>query len=330
MTLRCVFRSLLPLTLLLGACSTRQAPRQPERISVIPDSIRAYLNAAVDTLRRVSRHGNSVDWNRLRDSMFVLAAGAKQVRDVYPVVDWFINRVDSHSFLQSNRFSVRDALLENRVGYLRVPFWSPPTMEPTLADTLQNMIRRNADAGACRWIVDLRSNGGGNMWPMLAGVGPLLGDTLVGGTVAPRGRSSWTYANGSATFIHEDGRRETFVRVTTPVVTLTRLPAVAVLIDAGTGSSGEAVAIAFKGRPNTRFFGSPTAGASTSNQGYRLPDGRNMVVTVGTMVDRAGTPYGKPVPPDETVTTPLSGPSMLRGDPVVAAALRWLEARRCD
>jgi C-terminal processing protease CtpA/Prc len=314
-----------------AACSTRQAPLSAPAPAALPDDVRAYVDAAVDTLRRVSRHGNSVDWNRLRDSMYILARGARQVRDVYPVIDWFINRVDNHSFLQSNRFGLRDAQLDQRVAYVRVPFWGPPTMEPTLADTLQNMIRRNDEAGACRWIVDLRMNGGGNMWPMLAGIGPLLGDTLIGGTVSPRGRASWIYRDGAATFIHEDGRAETFVRTTNPAVSVrTRLPAVAVLIDAGTGSSGEAVAIAFKGRPNTRFFGSPTAGASTSNQGYRLPDGRNMVLTVGTMVDRNGRTYGMPVPPDEFVRTPLQGPSMLRGDPVIAAALQWLEAQSCD
>src|ERR1700727_3834452 len=30
------------------------------------------------------------------------------------------------------------------------------------------------------WIVDLRGNTGGNMWPMLAGIGPILGDGVVG------------------------------------------------------------------------------------------------------------------------------------------------------
>jgi C-terminal processing protease CtpA/Prc len=26
------------------------------------------------------------------------------------------------------------------------------------------------------WIVDLRNNGGGNMWPMLTGIGSILGE----------------------------------------------------------------------------------------------------------------------------------------------------------
>ncbi|MFI5825003.1 S41 family peptidase [Streptomyces rishiriensis] len=34
--------------------------------------------------------------------------------------------------------------------------------------------------GACGWVVDLRRNHGGNMRPMLAVAGPILGDGKVG------------------------------------------------------------------------------------------------------------------------------------------------------
>src|ERR1700760_4967665 len=46
------------------------------------------------------------------------------------------------------------------------------------------------------WIVDLRGNTGGNMWPMLAGIGPILGDGSVGSFVAADGNITWFYQNG--------------------------------------------------------------------------------------------------------------------------------------
>jgi hypothetical protein len=52
---------------------------------------------------------------------------------------------------------------------------------------------------------------------------------------------------------------------------LTKLPPVAVLVDGGTGRSGEALAVAFPGRPNTRSFGQATAGFATVNRGSRSP-----------------------------------------------------------
>jgi C-terminal processing protease CtpA/Prc len=319
----------LLLALLALGCATRRTgdPVTPPPASLEP-ALMTYLNAALDTLRRVSRH-SSVDFDQLRDSMVALGLGARQPRDLYPVIDWMLGKVDRHSFLQAARFGARDADLGDQIAYIRVPFWSNTTMVPTLSDTLQGYIRRNEAAGACRWVVDLRANGGGNMWPMLAGIGPLLGDTIVGGTTSPRGKAYWTYSAGAASLVHEDGRVETLITATMPVTLRDPLPAVAVLIDAGTGSSGEVMAVSFRGRPRTRFFGVPTAGVSTTNQGFRLPDGANMVITVGTYVDRTSAEYGRPVPPDVIVRSPLNGPSMLLGDPTVAAARDWLRTQSC-
>lgn len=50
-------------------------------------------------------------------------------------------------------------------------------------------------------------------------------------------------------------------------------PMVAVLIDQRVGSAGDAVAVAFKQRANTRFFDTATCGASTANMDFRLSDG---------------------------------------------------------
>jgi carboxyl-terminal processing protease len=264
--------------------------------------IEAYLTAALDTVRRVSRHAQT-DWQALRDSMVRLSQGARQPRDVYPVIDWMLSKVDRHSFLQASRVGAREADLGEGIAYIRVPFWGNTAMQPVLSDTLQNFIRRRETAGSCRWIVDLRANGGGNMWPMLAGIGPLLGDTIVGGSTSSRGKAYWKYKDGVASLVHEDGRVETLVSATSPVMLRRPLPPVAVLVDSSTGSSGEVMAVAFRARPRTRFFGQPTAGVSTTNQGFRLPDGANMVITIGAYV---------------------------RGDPIIAAALAWLGTQPCN
>ena len=46
------------------------------------------------------------------------------------------------------------------------------------------------------WIVDLRGNTGGNMWPMLTGIGPILGDGPAGSFVAADGNITWFYQDG--------------------------------------------------------------------------------------------------------------------------------------
>jgi hypothetical protein len=44
----------------------------------------------------------------------------------------------------------------------------------------QDAVRRLDVAAPCGWVVDLRTNGGGDMWPMLTVLALLLGDGPLG------------------------------------------------------------------------------------------------------------------------------------------------------
>ncbi|HEY0796465.1 MAG TPA: S41 family peptidase, partial [Acidisarcina sp.] len=98
---------------------------------------------------------------------------------------------------------------------------------------------------------------------------------------------------------------------------------IAVLIDNWTGSSGEALAIAFRGRPQTRFFGEHTQGASTANEVFNLPDGAAMWLTIGVDADRTGKQYMNGIDPDEVIKQPERAVPADQ-DPVVQRALIWL------
>ena len=151
----------------------------------------------------------------------------------------------------------------------------------TFADAIQRRIAALDHDDLAGWIVDLRGNGGGNMWPMIAGVGPIVGEGILGYFVDPVGvESVWEYPTG-ASFL--DGAQ--YARVTTPYILRRQNPRVAVLTNNGVASSGEAVAIAFRQRPNTRSFGTATCGLSTSNRGYPLSDGAVLYLTTSVMAD---------------------------------------------
>jgi len=124
---------------------------------------------------------------------------------------------------------------------------------------------------------------------LIAGFGPILGEGTAGYFVDPDGKESfWGYFNGATTGM----------KVTNPYTLQKINPKVAVLTDQATASSGEAITIAFRGRNNTRSFGLPTCGISTSNQGFSLTDGSTLLLTVSTMADRTKKLYGKSVVPD--------------------------------
>ena len=180
------------------------------------------------------------------------------------------------------------------------------------AEALRSALKALDGKARCGWLVDLRQNSGGNMWPMLNGLDPLLGDApfghfLVGGSetqpwvrtaegIAPSSSAAFGVKPGFA-LKHGDAP-------------------VAVLIGPQTSSSGETVAIALLGRPQVRTFGAPSAGFSTANETHRLSDGATLAITVMTVRDRMGRDYRGPITPDEEA----------KGEAAEIAAVEWLEA----
>ncbi len=297
-----------------------QPPPPPSAPLMSPDA-RDYLSAALDSIERSILRPGNLNWTVLRDSAMILAAGAQRSYDTYPAIEWTLRRANKHSFLQVPTPGAVATMLPGRVGYVHVPQRGGAAV--ALADSLHEAVRTLTRDGACAWIVDVRANGGGNMWPMLAGVGPLLGDTLVGSFGGQADSPRWHYRHGVSGILAASGRLDTASRITTaPLDPVPATVPVAILFDGGTGSSGEAVVIAFLGRPNVRTFGSPSAGFATVNRGVRLPDGANMVVTTGYNADRRGISHGDQLTPDSLIALPTGWPSPT--DRVSAGALHWL------
>lgn len=172
--------------------------------------------------------------------------------------------------------------------------------------------------GSCGWVVDLRSDTGGNMWPMLAVVGPILGEGQVGMFVDADGKKSvWSIKHGAP---YEDGKSagwgdgQPVARSMSPV---------AVLTGKRTASAGEAVVVAFRGRPDTRFFGERTDGVPTGHKAYRLSDGAMLILTEVKDADRTGRTYDAAIPPDQEIAKDPR-PVARHRDEVLEAARSWL------
>jgi carboxyl-terminal processing protease len=191
-----------------------------------------------------------------------------------------------------------------------------------LADTLQFLVGRVDTRTPCGWVVDLRHNFGGNMWAMLIGVGPLLGAVSVGSFVdVDGGVLGWWYENGLAgasppglpkrvprdepSAVHAEGAEPGDRGAH-------RLPHCQL---------GEAIVVAFRGRPQTRSFGGATYGVPTANLGFRLADRAFLVVMNALDADRGGRLYDDRIPPD-VVIPQTGGPAT--DDATVLAATSWL------
>ncbi|MEU8824651.1 S41 family peptidase [Streptomyces sp. NPDC048636] len=277
-----------------------------------------------------------VDWPRLRHTAFQRARNARTPADTYGAIHSALSSLgDRHSFLwepqEVKRRSAasarqRDRLegrsLRGRIGYISLPglIGEEKAHEQYVRRGRKAVAKADRER-ACGWVVDLRRNSGGDMWPMLAVLGPILGDGTVGTFVDADGKKTpWAIENGSP----RNGDAPTHWGDPEPVAN-SDAP-VAVLTDQTTGSSAEAVLVAFRGRPGTRSFGEPTYGVPTGNVTLRLSDGAVVAVMTVKDADRTGRTYDAPIPPDEYIPTRLSARAAA-GDPVLEAAKRWLLRR---
>jgi C-terminal processing protease CtpA/Prc len=155
------------------------------------------------------------------------------------------------------------------------------------AESLQDVLRAQDAEGACGWIVDLRNNSGGNMWPMLLGLAPLLSNdggsaTTVGHFSTAAGPQSWEVQPNSVALM---GRQILKLNGSGYRLRHQNRP-VAVLLGRSTASSGEAMGLAFRGSSRFRSFGQRTAGYSTGNRPVPLADGSFLLLTETVMLDR--------------------------------------------
>lgn len=293
-----------------------------------------YLNDALDIMEFNSVRRYEIDWPVFREETLASAAGAETTSDTYAAIASALERIgDDHSFFQEPVSSAPpeqgaepSAVLLGDVGYLDVPAYFGGGEDGDSVATRYHALIEGIDtmaAGACRWVVDLRGNTGGNMWPMIAGVGPILGQGTVGYFVDPDStRKPWIYAEGRA------GVDEVVINGASGTYDLASPRShVAVLTDTLTASSGEAVAVAFRGRDDVRSFGQSTWGVSTANAPFLLGDGAVIFLTVSTMADRTDTVYGDELVPDEAIVGGKTGDP--QSDQVLGAALRWLSAQEC-
>jgi len=300
----------------------------------IPDAA-AYLLEALEVMEANALLVASVDWQEQRERAQDFASNyADRPSDLHSFIQLRLYDLgDRHSYVLNpdeaetrlgDGHQNRTPDIEQReggIGYIGMYPFSGFFGTDEYAAALHSGIAQIDQAGACGWILDLRENSGGNMWPMLAGIGPLLGesasaeygtDASVVGFFIDRdgGEVAWRYIDGVA---YEGSEPNTVADAPYQLVD-PEIP-VAVLLGPQVASSGEAVAVAFQGRPNTQTFGDPTRGTPTGIEGFTLSDGAVIGLTVSQFADRTGQPYG-----------PLGGlvPNESGGE---AEAMAWLLAQ---
>jgi carboxyl-terminal processing protease len=311
-----------------SACQSSTPPSLPTAPTATLSPVAStYLNSIIDLARTNSINRLTIDWTAYRNAVLAEAGSAQTIAELGPAIRVAITQLrDGHSSYRSAAGSTIFVSLRSCTAPAIVPLSPPPNIGTVsvgafsgateqanaFARQIQDTIASRDRDDLIGWIVDLRSNGGGNMWPMIAGLGPILGEGPLGYFIGPTGtETQWQYRDGSSY-----SGNFAVSTVSAPYRLKRPAPRVAVLSDNRIASSGEATLIAFLRRPNTRSFGQKTCGLSTANATYPLSDGATLTLTTSVMADRAKTPFGDSIVPDETIDDP---------NQAVQRAIHWLQ-----
>jgi len=288
--------------------------------ALLDPALRLYLGNYVDPLQSP---------NDAVEAVRLLATGAQDSLDVAQALRGMLRVVgDGLSFVlapgetlplappvpaQDPDFELR----ADRVAVLRLNPVGAPTAERALAwaATLHDAVATLAAQHPRGWIVDLRDFEG-EPWPALAGLSPLLQGPTVGAFVSRSGRADWIVERGAVRL----GGAAPLLDLQLPPEPMVTGP-VAVLIGTNTAQAGGVVAIAFEGRPRTRFFG--PAAAQSPNSGVRrheLSDGTVVGILETRAADRNGRIWRGPMEPDVVLAADVPA------DAFVQPALDWVLA----
>ncbi|MFN2144626.1 MAG: S41 family peptidase [Anaerolineales bacterium] len=339
-----ILAALIVISLLLTGCVEEPAPiptRTPPPPTPIPSptsgispEAQAYLDEVIDIVRSHAINREMVNYEVFQGQVSVREMEAVTPRDTYDSVIYLLGQLkDGHSrFLTPEEAEwfqdLETASPENPepiggirdgVAYLHISQFASGDLQvnQAYANTLFDLVMALDAQSPCGWVIDLRDNYGGNLAPMVSGMVPLIGDGVLGYFEDVEGnRTPIEYDSGE--FIGDD-ENDWFDTGYRDISLQHPNPPIAILIGPNTASSGEMLALTFKGKENVIYFGHQTAGQTTGNDKFDLSDGAILLLTTAVFVDREGTVYGGPVLPD----LPLESVSGYSGEipPEVSA---WL------
>ena len=285
----------------VSARGVRLSTSKPLAGLPISEGAKKVVDEAISLAKGNALRRDRLDWTTIERQVRALSAGAKEPSEAYAAIQWLLTQLDDRRSYFVPAARVKEfwagtsqtplpvVRTDDRVGYVTMPGHNggDPDAIRAYAKGVQSRLESIAPRASCGFVVDLREASGHHAWPMLSGLSLLLGGGL---------SSDTTGATPTPSFKDLAAAR------------------VAVLIGPRTWGSGEALALALRGRSPSRTFGQPTAGLQSPVPGFALSDGAMMLLTTAPAADRTGRPHYGRVEPDELVAAAAD-----------TAAARWVK-----
>ena len=234
----------------------------------------------------------------------------------YPVSQEFMGEI------QRRHGEATGRILDDGLAYLRIGHFYGGSDLTDHARRIRGVVDSLARRQPKGWILDLRTNIGGNMYPMFCGLAPLFDPADLGGDSrdGENYRSQWALESGSLLM---DGYTVLSLPVETSHAPFPGGEHIALLFGRYTASSGEALASSLRSQPGVRSFGEITSGWSTTTGWFPINDSIALVPAVAYFRSPDGTVHRDGVIPD-VILIQEPDYATLHADATVTSARAWL------
>lgn len=292
---------LLFLLLLFGCQSTDEGASLHTRyvkavFKLLDQHIINEKGISLDSLERdlLSKINHHTSKDAIHQLLRQAVRGINKHSDLFPPNE-FSERINT-----PEQIAPRGRIIYDHMAYVYVPPCEAidSIHSNIYTDSLQSLIRKLYNSKPAGWIIDLRDNSGGNMYAMIAGMGPLFPQGDLGYQIG-KTEEAWyfkkVHPSGEVDFIALADSADEFPR---------KLPIVG-LINEKTASAAEGLAISLKCYPKSILIGQKTYGIATGNESFFLSDSACLNITTTIMADCNNVKYPNGVRPNVEIDDPL-------------------------
>lgn len=306
------------------------------------DSVRLFVDRSIDLIKTNAVEISNIDL--IRKGLYNKAQNLDNVSQLAPLYDEVFELLgDYHGSLKykgrsygwnkppgsgnaylkaklKSEITVVGQVIDKNTGYLRIPGNSDFAFKKvdSIANDITSHINEINSAKIKAWIIDLRMNTGGNMYPILLGLKEFIGsdNVVFGGFRNSKGEPSgqWEIKDGKMLIDGIELVRE--VKLKMPVKK--DIPII-ILTSCYTASAGEMTAISLLGRKNTYVVGEPTADYTTAVQGFKINADAGLNLSTDHVVDRNFKIYKNHIKPDFEVTEGDNLEDLMRDKKIIKA-----------
>lgn len=284
------------------------------------DGIKTFIDKSFDLIESNSINARNID--SIKSWLYAESEKLTSIDDVVPLYEEVFKQLNDHhgnlkykgktygwhvplkienTYIKNrlqNEKSAVSAVLNGEFGYIRIPGNNDFAFRKvdSIASDIVAHINKVNSTEIKGWIIDLRFNTGGNMYPILLGLKDFIGDEVVFGGFRnskdePSGK--WEITDSKMLIdgieLTQTSHVDTSISITTPLVILT---------STYTASAGEMTAISLIGRPYTTIIGEPTANYTTAVQGFKINEYAGINLSTDYVVDRNNKVYKSSIVPD--------------------------------